>query len=149
MSNPMNDQIMKDSPIVSLFRLCTAILIGSTLILGTGSAWAGGGGHGHKHDPQSKMERMTKKLNLTQEQQEKILPILQDKHHKMEALHNQMKDVRQNAMSQVEAQLTPEQLEKFRTAKEERKAKRQEYKKKHGKGKGHHKDKHDKDDHHD
>ncbi len=58
-------------------------------------------------------------------------------------------DVRQDAMSQVEAQLTPEQLEKFRKAKEERKAKRQEYKKKHGKGKGHHKDKHDKDNHHD
>ncbi len=149
MSNPMNDQTIKDSPIVSLSRLCMASLIGSALILGTGSAWAGGGGHGHKHDPQSKMERMTKKLDLTQEQQDKILPILQDKHHKMEALHNQMKDVRQDAMSQVEAQLTPEQLEKFRKAKEERKAKRQEYKKKHGKGKGHHKDKHDKDDHHD
>ena len=144
MTNPMNKQITKDSPIVSLSRLCMASLIVSALILGTGSAWAGGGGHGHKHDPQSKIERMTKKLDLTQEQQDKILPILQDKHHKMEALHKQMKDVRQNAMSKVEAQLSPEQLEKFRKAKEERKAKRQEYKEKHGKGKSHKKGKHGK-----
>lgn len=149
MSNPMNDQIIKDSPILSLSQLCIASLIGSALILGTGSAWAGGGGHGHKHDPQSKMERMTKKLALTQEQQNNILPILQSKHEKMEALHNQMKEVRENAMSQVEAQLTPEQLEKFKKAKEERKMKRKEYKEKHGKSKGHKKNKHSKDDHHD
>ncbi len=149
MSNPMNDQIINDTPIISLSRLCIASLIGGALILGAGTAWAGGGGHGHKHDPQSKMERMTKKLDLTQEQQNNILPILQDKHQKMEALHNQMKDVRKNAMSQVEAQLTPEQLEKFRKAKEERKAKREEYKEKHGKGKDHKKGKHEKSDHHD
>lgn len=149
MSNPLSEQIMKNSPIESLSRLCLASLIGSALILGTGSAWAGGGGHGHKHDPQSKIERMTKKLDLTQEQQDKILPILQDKHHKMEALHNQMKDVREKAMSQVEAQLTPEQLEKFKKAREERKMRRKEYKEKHGKGKGHEKGKHHKNDHHD
>ena len=64
----------------------------------------------------SQLERMTKKLDLTQEQQDKILPILQDKHQKMEALHNQMKEMRQNAMSQIEAQLNPEQQEKFRKA---------------------------------
>lgn len=148
MSNTMNIQIIKDSPSVWMPRLFMVSLLGSALIVGTGSAWAGGG-HGHKHDPQSKMERLTKKLDLTQEQQNNILPILQNKHEKMEALHNQMKEVRKNAMSQVEAQLTPEQLEKFKKAREERKMKREEYKEKHGKGKGHKKDKHGKDDHHD
>jgi Spy/CpxP family protein refolding chaperone len=119
------------------------------MVLGVGAAWAGGDGHGYKHDPKSKLERMTKKLDLTQEQQGKILPILEDKHQKMEALHNQMKEMRQNAMSQIEAQLNPEQQEKFRKAREERKKKMKEYKEKHGKGKGHEKGEHDKDQDHD
>jgi len=129
-------------------RIIVSGLFGSALILGGGTAWPGGGGHGHNYDPKSKIERMTQKLDLTQEQQNKILPILQDKHEKMEALHNQMKEVRQNARTQVEAQLNPDQLEKFQKAKEERKKKRQEYKEKHGKGEGHEKGKHGKADHH-
>ncbi len=142
-------QMTRDSPTVWGSRLLISCLFGSALIVGAGAAWGGGGGHGHKHDPKSKMERMTKKLDLTQEQQDKILPILQDKHQKMEALHNQMKDVRENATAQVEAQLTPEQKEKFQKSREERKAKMKEYKEKHGKGKGHEKGKHGKDKDHD
>ena len=149
MSKPTNDQIIKDSPSIWMPKLFMVSLLSTCLIVSTGIVWAGGGGHGHKHDPQSKLERMTEKLDLTHEQQDKILPILQNKHEQMEALHNQMKDVRKNAMSQVEAQLTPEQLEKFKKTRKERKAKRKEYKEKHGKGKGHNKGKHDKTDHHD
>lgn len=130
-------QRIKNSRSPWVFRLMVASLLSSALVFGIAAAWADGGGHGYKHDPKSKIERMTKKLDLTQEQQDKILPILQDKHEKMEALHNQMKEVRQNAMSQVEAQLTPEQQEKYRKAKEERKKKMKEYKEKHEKGKGH------------
>ena len=90
---------------------------------------------------------MTKKLDLTQEQQNKILPILQDKHQKMEPLYNQMKDIRQNAMSQVEALLTPAQQKKFQKAKEDRKEKRKKYKGKHKQCKDHKKEKHGKDEH--
>ena len=60
----------------------------------------------------------------------------------MEALHKQMKEMRENAMSQIEAQLTPDQQEKFRQAREERKARMKEYREKHGKG--HKKGKHGK-----
>ena len=90
---------------------------------------------------------MTKKLDLTKEQQDNILPILEDKHEKMEALHKQMKEMRQNAMAQIEAQLTPDQQEKFQKAREERKEKMKEYREKHGKG--HKKGKYDKDKDHD
>ena len=140
---------IKDSRSPWLFRLMVASLLSSVLVFGIAAAWAGGDGHGYKHDPKSKIERMTKKLDLTQEQQDKILPILQDKHQKMEALHNQMKEVRDNAMAQVEAQLTPEQQEKYRKAKEERKKKMKEYKEKHEKGKGHGKGKDGKGEEHD
>lgn len=145
MSHDMNNQIITTNLSLWLTRLFMVSLLGSALIIGTGSALAGGGGHGHKHDPQSKLEHLTKKLDLTQEQQDKILPILQDKHQKMEALHDQMKDLRQKAMANVEAELTPEQKEKFKKSREKRKEKMKEYKEKHGKGKGHKKGKHGKD----
>lgn len=139
------NRITKDSRTPWVSRLLVSSLVSTAMVLGVGAAWAGGDGHGYKHDPKSKLERMTKKLDLTQEQQDKILPILEDKHQKMEALHNQMKEMRQNAMSQIEAQLNPEQQEKFRKAREERKEKMKEYREKHGKGKGHEKGKHGKD----
>ena len=129
------NRMIKDSRTPWVSRLLVSSLVSTAMVLGVGAAWAGGGGHGYKHNPKSKLERMTKKLDLTQEQQDKILPILEDKHQKMEALHNQMKEVRQNAMSQIEAQLNPEQQEKFRKAREERKEKMKEYKEKYGKGK--------------
>ena len=137
----IENRMTKDSRTPWVLQLLVSSLVSTAMILGVGAAWAGGGGHGYKHDPQSKLERMTKKLDLTQEQQDKILPILEDKHQKMEALHNQMKDVRKNAMSQIEAQLNPEQQEKFQKAREERKEKMKKYKEKHGKGKGHEKGK--------
>ena len=140
--NTWHQKVWLSQMIISGLLLCT-------LVIGVSTAWSGGRGHGHKHAPKAKVERMTKSLNLTQEQQDKILAILQEKHEKLEALHNQMKEVRQGAWAKVEAQLNPEQLEKFRKAKEKRKKKRQEYKEKHEKGKGHGKMKHGKDDHHD
>ena len=143
------NRITKDSRTPWVSRLLVSSLVSTAMVLSVGAAWAGGDGHGYKHDPKSKLERMTKKLDLTQEQQDKILPILEDKHQKMEALHNQMKEVRQNAMSQIEDKLNPEQQEKFRKAREERKEKMKEYKEKHGKGKGHKKGKHGKDQDHD
>jgi Spy/CpxP family protein refolding chaperone len=112
MRSSKENQMIKNNPRIWVSRLMVASLFGCAVILGTGVVWADGDDHGYKHDPQSQLEKMTKKLDLTKEQQDKILPILQDKHQKMEALHNQMKEMRQNAMSQIEAQLTPEQQEK-------------------------------------
>ena len=149
MRSSKENRVNKDSRTLWVSRLIVAGLLSGGLVLGTTAAWADGDGHGYGHDPKSRLERMTKKLDLTQEQQDKILPILEDKHQKMEALHNQMKEMRQNAMSQIEAQLNPEQQEKFRKAREERKEKMKEYKEKHGKGKGHEKGKHGKGQDHD
>ena len=134
MRSSKEKQMTKDGRTLWVSQLIVASLLSGGLVLGTTAAWADGDGHGYKHDPQSQLEKMTKKLDLTKEQQDNILPILQDKHQKMEALHNQMKEMRQNAMSQIEAQLTPEQQEKFQKSREERKKKMKEYREKHGKG---------------
>ena len=147
MRSSKENRMKKDGRTLWVSRLIVAGLLSSGLVFGTTAAWADGDGHGYGHDPKSRLERMTKKLDLTKEQQDNILPILEDKHEKMEALHKQMKEMRQNAMAQIEAQLTPDQQEKFQKAREERKEKMKEYREKHGKG--HKKGKYDKDKDHD
>lgn len=147
MRSSKENRMIKDGRTLWVSRLIVAGLLSSGLVFGTTAAWADGDGHGYGHDPKSRLERMTKKLDLTKEQQDNILPILEDKHEKMEALHKQMKEMRQNAMAQIEAQLTPDQQEKFQKAREERKEKMKEYREKHGKG--HKKGKYDKDKDHD
>jgi len=111
----------------TLLLICVLSLFGA-------SAWADGDGHGYGHDPKSHLEHLTKKLDLTKEQQDKILPIIEEKHKKMEALHEQMKEIRQQAMGKIEAELTPEQQKKWKEMQEERQEKMKEYKEKHGKG---------------
>jgi len=149
MKNSTESQRISTRPISWVSHVFMIGMVGCALIVGAGTSWADGDGHGYTHDPKSKLEHLTKKLDLTQEQQDKILPILQDKHQKMEALHNQMKETREQAMAQVEAQLTPEQKEKFQKSREERQEKMKEYKEKHKDGKGHGKGKHGKGEGHD
>ncbi len=123
----------------TLLLICALSLFGAT-------AWADGDGHGYGHDPKAQLEHLTKKLDLTKEQQNKILPIIEDKHQKMEALHSQMKEFRQEAMGKIEAELTPEQQKMWKEMQEERQEKMREYKEKHGKGEA--KGKHGKGEHH-
>lgn len=118
----------------TLSRMMGLVMLAFALSLSGAAAWADDDGKGYGHDPKSHLEKLTKKLALTQEQQDKILPIIEDKHQKMEALHNQMKEIRQQAMGKIEAELTPEQQEKWKEMQEERQEKMKEYKEKHGKG---------------
>jgi hypothetical protein len=50
----------------------------------------------------------------------------------MEALHEQMKEMRQQAMGKIETELTPEQQEEWKKMQEERKEKMKEFKEKQG-----------------
>jgi Spy/CpxP family protein refolding chaperone len=142
-------QMTQVSSTAWMSRLFVASVFSSALVFGAGAAWADGDGHGYGHDPKAKLEHLTKKLDLTKAQQDKILPILQDKHEKMEALHAQMKELRQQAMGKIEAELTPDQQKKWKEMQEERQEKMKEYKEKHEKGKGHEKGKHSKGQDHD
>ena len=115
-----------------LYALFTLVFIAMAGLLASPVMAGAGKGH-HKRTPAEKLDKLTKKLSLTDEQRAAILPILEDKRQKMKALHNQMKEVRQNAMAQVEAQLTPEQQEKFKKAREKRQRKMEKYRDGHGK----------------
>jgi len=150
MKQPHIRQITLANRTAWISRLMLTGLLTGTFIWSAGVSWADGDKHGgYGHDPKSHVEYLTKKLDLTKEQQEKILPIMEDKHQKMEALHNQMKEIRQQAMGKIEAELTPDQQKKWQEMQKERKEKMKEYREKHGKGEGAGKGKHGKGDDHD
>lgn len=114
------------------------ILLGS-LVLAVGlmapSAWADERGGRYQYDPEAKLEKLTKRLSLTKEQQAKIRPILQENTKQMQALRQQVKQLREQTAKSIEAELTEEQAKKFRNMREERKKKMREHGGKKGKGK--------------
>jgi periplasmic protein CpxP/Spy len=139
---PMKNEMKTLSRMLGLFMLTVALSLSGTV------AWADEDGKGYGHDPKSYLEKLTKKLSLTQEQQDKILPIIEEKHQRMQGLHEQMKEMRQQAMGKIEAELTPEQQEKWKDMQEKRKEKMKEYKEKHGECDKDKEGKHGKDDKH-
>ena len=148
MNRTSQRRMIHEGTIQTVSRMMGLFMLTAALSLFGASAWADGDGPGYGHDPKAHLEKLTKKLSLTQEQQDKILPIIEEKHQKMEALHQQMKEMRQQAMAKIETELTPEQQKKWKEMQEEREEKMKEYKEKHDKDcdkKG----KHDKDEKHD
>lgn len=74
--------------------------------------------------PQAELDRLTKELNLTQDEQDKIKPILEDQQKQMQALRNdssvqgqdrfaKMRDIRKDHMDQIRNVLTSDQQTKF------------------------------------
>ncbi len=109
------------------------IMLVTTMSLVASPAWSGDGKGHYRHTPAEKLDKLTKRLKLTDDQRANILPILEDKQQRLEALHQEMKEVRQRAVSQIEAQLTPEQQEKFQKAREKRQEKMKQYRESRGK----------------
>jgi Spy/CpxP family protein refolding chaperone len=92
----------------------------------------GGHGGGHRQMPSvdEQLKHMTKKLDLTADQQPKIKAILDDQHAKMEALHNdssmsredkfpKMREIHENSATQIKAVLNEDQQKKFDKMQEE------------------------------
>jgi periplasmic protein CpxP/Spy len=70
------------------------------------------------------IKRLTKKLNLSDDQQAKLKPILEDQHKQMEAIHNdsslsqqdrfsKMQDLRQSSDTQIKSVLNDDQQKNF------------------------------------
>ena len=80
--------------------------------------------HVQPNRPEQKLKRLTKKLGLTDEQKEKLRPILQDEDKRMSSLdgdttltaqqkHKKMREIRMASKTQMDDILTPEQKEKM------------------------------------
>ena len=147
MKHPRQEALRMSGIVTNLPRVLLVLTVIITVGLFASSAMADRKGKMYGHDPASKLERLNEKLSLTEEQQAKILPILEEKHQKMKSLWEQMKEIRKQTSGKIEAELTPEQLETYHKMHEERHKKMKEYREKHGKGHG--KGKHEKEDDHD
>jgi len=81
--------------------------------------------HGRRHfDPAKRTEMLTKQLNLTSDQQGKVLDVLKSEQSQMESLHSdtslsqddrraKMMDIHKTSNDQIRALLTPDQQKKF------------------------------------
>ena len=108
---------------VSLFVM-VALLISAALTLQAAQRQ----GPGRHMDVEHRLSAMQKRLNLTSDQVDKIRPILQEEHQKIESLREQnqnagstdrssfmsgMHQIRQDSMKRIEAVLTPDQATKM------------------------------------
>ncbi len=91
----------------------------------------GRGGRGMRMDPNRQLERMTRELNLTSDQQEKIKPLLLERQQKMQALMQdqsvsqedrraQMRTIMEGSNNSVKAILTDDQKQKFEAMQQQR-----------------------------
>lgn len=128
-----------------------AVLSFSILALGLASpgmafqAQEGGHGEGHQgmHNPERELGFLTRKLNLTQDQQVKIKPILEAQHKQMMALRedtslsrdqkrSKFMEIRKNTMQQVQANLQPGQVTKLQQMQERRQQRMKAWRESHG-----------------
>jgi Spy/CpxP family protein refolding chaperone len=113
---------------------------GSAPEQGAPQAEGGGmGGHGGHHmDPDKMLAHMTKRYNLTSDQQSQIKPILQDQQQQMQALHSdtstsqddkraKMMSMHQESAQKIEAVLTDQQKQKFEADQQKMKEHRAEH----------------------
>lgn len=125
--------LKNDKKRMTLLRMAGLFMLTAAFSISGAAAWADKDDKGYGHDPKAHLEKLTEKLSLTQEQQDKILPIIEEKHQKMEDLFKQMKEIRHEAMGKIEAELNPEQQEKWKDMQEKRKEKMKQHKKEHEK----------------
>ena len=69
------------------------------------------------------MKGLTRHLDLTEEQQAQVQAIFEAKKPRMEAIHEQMKALKEETDSEIKAILTPEQQKQFEAMQEKRKEK--------------------------
>jgi protein CpxP len=88
-----------------------------------GQAPGANGGH-HMMSPDQRLEHLTKMLNLTSDQQQKIKPMLEQEQQQMQSLHqdtsmtqadrmSKMREIRQGTNDQIKSVLTGDQQTKF------------------------------------
>jgi Spy/CpxP family protein refolding chaperone len=104
------------------------LLLGAMAVLAQDQAAPpqGGGGwqRGQMPTPEQRLQRMTQALNLTDDQQAKIKPILENESTEMQGLRSdtslsqedrmaKMKQIRENTKSQINPILTPDQQKQY------------------------------------
>ena len=111
------------------------ILLGIRMMAGAAVPQYGGQRMRGPMTPEDQLARMTKQLQLTDEQQAKIKPILEDQHKQMMDLRQdtsmsrqdrfaKFRDIRQKSLDKIKPILTAEQQQKWQKMQEERRGRR-------------------------
>ena len=109
---------------LAIAMICCGTALFAQDTMSQGGQGPGGGHHGMMMSPDQQLQRMTKQLNLTDAQQQKIKPILEQQHQQMESLNqdssmsqqdhmSKMRDIHQSTHAQIKAVLTPDQQAKW------------------------------------
>lgn len=128
-----------------IFTFAASAILGAGLVLAAPQAQDqpatpenGQVGHGrHQMDPQQQVKRLTKRLNLTADQQNQILPILTDQQTQMKSIfsdsslsqqdrHAKMQTVRQDTDAKIKAVLTDSQKQTWDQMQQQRKERMEE-----------------------
>lgn len=89
--------------------------------------------------PENRLKMLTEKLNLTEDQQAKVKPILEDQSKQMKAIHDdaslapadrqaKMKEIHESSIEKMNAILTPDQQAKWKQMRQEMMDKHKEMK---------------------
>ena len=113
------------------FRLWTvAIVLGTGAAFGTQQEQAPARPQHHQMDPDRQVKMMTRKLNLTADQQQQMLPVLTDRQQQFESIRNdsslsaddrreKMRSVREDSEIKIKAILTDSQKQKYEKMQQE------------------------------
>jgi hypothetical protein len=100
-------------------------------------------GHGHRQmDPEKQVKRLAKRLNLTADQQNQILPILTDRQQQIKSImsdsslskqdrHAKMQALRQDSDAKIKAVLTDSQKQTWDQMQQKRQERIQQWRKDH------------------
>jgi periplasmic protein CpxP/Spy len=105
--------------------------------------WAGR----HEADPNKELQRMTKKLNLTSDQQNQILPILTNRQQQMESIRNdsslsaqdrraKFRSVREDSDTKIRAVLNDDQKKQYDQMQQQMRERHQGHEQNNGTGSG-------------
>jgi len=114
-----------------LFALCVILGAGLALAAPLPQEAPAVAPAGHRADPSQQLRRLTKKLNLTSEQQGQLLPILTDRQQQMTALlndgslsaqdrHAKARTLREDSDSKIKAVLNDQQKQEYQQMREHR-----------------------------
>lgn len=110
---------------IAMACLGTVLYAQDTMSPGQGMGQGGPGGPHHTPmSPDQRLQRLTKQLNLSADQQEKIKPILEQEQQQVQTLHqdtsmsqmdrmSKMQQIRQGTNDQIKSVLTSDQQQKF------------------------------------
>jgi protein CpxP len=125
------------------YLIMAAVIAGGLLVLGLPGQAAEKAGKSERRAradaAKDRLQQISKELNLTPEQKEKVKPILQAEREKLRGLRDlapdqrreKAKEIRKEMGDKLKAILTPEQLEKWQKMRQQRLGKRGEKKTEH------------------